>query len=312
MHPSFKPLLAVNMANETLLWLFEPTDYNVAEDKSVYILQAMTNLSFSQDGVYLIGMRSNTPTIFDLRRLSGTSKQSIEEGKLKSDTESIVGSSSLDWWGNSPLAALGIVDANASLRYRAPTMAPSSMSLTEGSNGQTTVTVLDFNSQSSAIHYNTYFEDGSMLQAEVSLLPKMSTLGKCSPMLIASIDPQVVRLVLNMAAQESYSASEQVNFQLPAILNRRIDSIPEANVISLRSLTSSSIPNRRRRRGDIRFTPFDFDEEWEASSTGRRTLAHTTSGQDKAKTLESLMATLGLTQFGNLEQSMETFGVHYE
>lgn len=61
-------------------------------------------------------------------------------------------------------------------------------------------------------------------------LPASSTLEKSYSTLVDTGDNENLRLVLNMAAQETYSVEEKADFSLPAVFDRKTDSIPRVEV----------------------------------------------------------------------------------
>ena len=56
-------------------------------------------------------------------------------------------------------------------------------------------------------------------------LPKSSTLEKSYSTLVNTGENENLRLVLNMAAQETYSVEDKADFSLPAIFDRKTESI---------------------------------------------------------------------------------------
>jgi hypothetical protein len=106
------------------------------------------------------------------------------------------------------------------------------MSLFKNPQGDMNVSTVRYRPDLNAVTHEITRSNRSLVQQTVTLLPKSSTLDKNSPTLImdAKVSSNTVRLVLNMAAQESYSASERSDFSLPFIIDRAIDSMPTSYV----------------------------------------------------------------------------------
>lgn len=95
------------------------------------------------------------------------------------------------------------------------------------SQGQLQISALTQDGDRGSVFLQTMRADGKMIEETILRLPKSSTLEKSYSALVATDDDDKnLRLVLNMAIQNTYSAAARPDFQLPAILDRAKDSIP--------------------------------------------------------------------------------------
>ncbi|KAH8682821.1 hypothetical protein BGZ60DRAFT_205875 [Tricladium varicosporioides] len=78
---------------------------------------------------------------------------------------------------------------------------------------------------SSAICLQKIGPGGVITNSNLMRLPKSSTLEKSYSTLVNIGDTERLRLVLNMAAQETYSVEDKADFNLPAIFDRKTESI---------------------------------------------------------------------------------------
>lgn len=78
---------------------------------------------------------------------------------------------------------------------------------------------------SSAVILQTIGLGGEATHANLMRLPKSSTLERSYSTLVNTGDDEKLRLVLNMAAQETYSIREKADFSLPAVFDRDTESI---------------------------------------------------------------------------------------
>lgn len=84
---------------------------------------------------------------------------------------------------------------------------------------------LSQNHNSSSIILQNVSPGGLVTNANLMRLPKSSTVEKSYSALVNTGDNQKLRLVLNMAAQETYSAEDKADFSLPAVFDRDTRSI---------------------------------------------------------------------------------------
>jgi hypothetical protein len=78
---------------------------------------------------------------------------------------------------------------------------------------------------SSAVILQSVGPGGEATHANLMRLPKSSTLEKSYSTLVNTGDNEKLRLVLNMAAQETYFTQEKADFSLPAVFDRDTESI---------------------------------------------------------------------------------------
>ena len=112
---------------------------------------------------------------------------------------------------------------------------------------------------------------GVVTTSDLMRLPKSSTLEKSYSTLVNTGDDEKLRLVLNMAAQETYIVDEEKDFSLPAVFDRNFASIEslveeekvnsnelnefeyveaEGNVIGVSDLAKQIMPNSSTREPD--------------------------------------------------------------
>ena len=92
--------------------------------------------------------------------------------------------------------------------------------------GQLQISSLSHHDDVGAIIHRTLRADGTMTTSTITLMPKLSSLESCYSAIVPTEDDESYRLVLNMAAQESYSLDQEADFQLPAIVDRLKSTIP--------------------------------------------------------------------------------------
>jgi hypothetical protein len=86
-------------------------------------------------------------------------------------------------------------------------------------------------SRSSTIILRNVGPAGLVTTSDLMRLPKSTTLEKSYSTLIHTDDNKNLRLVLNMAAQDTYSTEEKEDFRLPAVFDRKTESIPFAEEV---------------------------------------------------------------------------------
>jgi hypothetical protein len=126
------------------------------------------------------------------------------------------------------------------------------------SKGQLQISALTQSSTSGSVILQTMRADGKIVAETITKLPKSATLEKSYAALVPTDEHKNIRLVLNMALQDSYSSIGRTDFQLPAILDRTKESIPVQVYTSQRQLESTVIHVKR---------PIDFAEDTDSQSS---------------------------------------------
>lgn len=80
-------------------------------------------------------------------------------------------------------------------------------------------------STNSSVVLKNVSASGMVSKSNLMRLPKSSTLEKSYSTLVNTGDDDKLRLVLNMAAQETYDVEEKPDFALPAVFDRKVSSI---------------------------------------------------------------------------------------
>jgi len=96
-----------------------------------------------------------------------------------------------------------------------------------------------------AVMLQTMRADGKMIEETVTRLPKSSTLEKSFSALVLAESHENLRLVLNMAIQDTYKADGETDFQLPAVLERVESSVPKV-VYTPQKLFGTEEENKKR------------------------------------------------------------------
>lgn len=92
--------------------------------------------------------------------------------------------------------------------------------------GRLQISTLTHHDDVGAIVHRTLCADGTMTNKVVTRIPKCSTFETCYSTIVQAEDDTNHRLVLNMAAQQSYSLDQGADFQLPAVIGRVESTIP--------------------------------------------------------------------------------------
>jgi len=103
-----------------------------------------------------------------------------------------------------------------------------------------------------AVMLQTMRADGKMIEETITRLPKSSTLEKSFSTLVPADSHENLRLVLNMAIQDTYEADGETHFQLPAVLERVKSSVPKV-VYTPQKLLGADERNGRKRLLDSGF-----------------------------------------------------------
>lgn len=92
--------------------------------------------------------------------------------------------------------------------------------------GQLQVSALSQDNENRSVMLQTMRADGKMIEETITRLPKSSSLEKSYSTLVPTKNHHNLRLVLNMAVQDTYSPDPKPDFRLPAVLDRKRESIP--------------------------------------------------------------------------------------
>lgn len=113
--------------------------------------------------------------------------------------------------------------------------------------GQLQISSLSHHDDVGAIIHRTLRADGTMTTSTITRIPKLSSLENCYSTIVPTEDDENYRLVLNMAAQESYSLDQEADFQLPAIVDRLKSTIPvHVSQAQPLRLTDGTVGGKRR------------------------------------------------------------------
>jgi hypothetical protein len=92
--------------------------------------------------------------------------------------------------------------------------------------GQLQISALTQDGDKGSVILRTMRADGTEIKETITRIPKSSTLEMSYSSLVPTGDHSQLRLVLNKAIQDTYSIVESSDFKLPAVLERKKDSIP--------------------------------------------------------------------------------------
>jgi len=111
--------------------------------------------------------------------------------------------------------------------------------------GQLQISALSQDTDSRSVVLQTMRSDGKLIEEIITRLPQATTLEKSYSTLVPAESHKNLRLVLNMALQDTYSASEESDFQLPAVLDRDKESIPRFEYTQTLALEEKTGPWKR-------------------------------------------------------------------
>lgn len=233
-HPC-QPIVAISTFSEIVIWLFtakgawNPIHRSVS--CSSHLLgsslvkvyhEPLENITFSRCGNFLTGnkpppygflttndsLRGGT-IIFSVARFLGSSlllQPAYSQSSLDGTSSQVLANQSSNTGVLSPQTSLTPV---FDLTGRKPQISMLRQSTAEG-----------------MIALQTVRDDGVTIERTMTRIPQSSTLEKSFATIAQSDSPENVRLVLNMATQESYSIRNQnTDFDLPAVIDRRIETI---------------------------------------------------------------------------------------
>jgi hypothetical protein len=89
-----------------------------------------------------------------------------------------------------------------------------------GLTGQLQVSALAQDNEAGAVVLQTMRADGKMIEDTITKLPQSSTLESSYSTLVPADGHKNLRLVLNMAIQDTYSTDVCSDFQLPVVLDK--------------------------------------------------------------------------------------------
>jgi hypothetical protein len=115
--------------------------------------------------------------------------------------------------------------------------------------GQLQVSALAQDNDRGSVMLQTVRADGKVIQETITRLPKSSTLENSYSTLVPADSHKNLRLVLNMAIQDTYDADAVTDFQLPAVLDREKSSVPVV-VYTPNNLLAQNQDSQKRRLGN--------------------------------------------------------------
>jgi hypothetical protein len=126
-------------------------------------------------------------------------------------------------------------------------VAPQISGMVDFSNiqGQMQISALTQHGDRGSVILETMRADGMMIEETVTRIPKSSTLEKSYSSLVPTDNQNTLRLILNMASQDTYSVNEVPDFKLPAVLDRNKDSIPVQVYTNQQRIESSTKRGKR-------------------------------------------------------------------
>jgi hypothetical protein len=172
-------------------------------------------MSFSQCGNYLHGtvIGDNTPVFLHVKSFLTPTVWMLESAH--DDRPSATASRDSDRENLFALQSFGVGSSISTV-----------MPVFSHSQGRLQISTLQQHHSVGAVVLQTVRGDGAIMEATVTRLPRSTTLEKSYSTLVKTHYHQHMRLVLNMAAQESYPLTQRPDFILPAILDRQKSTIP--------------------------------------------------------------------------------------
>lgn len=205
------------------------TDTKIASHLVECFESPLRDLTFSDDGQYLMGGRKISGQLVVLQVTPFMSKRVLALGEGDTRHKNINWECQIsELSADRSASVLAKMCQSSPFREGPVVTSDSTMSPFKNPQGNMNISTVRCHPGTNAVTYETLHSNGSVVEQTITLLPKSSTFEKSYPALItdANVRSNKVRLVLNMAAQESYSASERADFNLPLIIDRAIDSIP--------------------------------------------------------------------------------------
>jgi hypothetical protein len=115
--------------------------------------------------------------------------------------------------------------------------------------GQLQVSARSQDRDARSVMLQTMRADGKMIEETITRLPQSPTLEQSYSTLVPADNHQNLRLVLNMAIQDTYSIDDKPDFRLPAVLDRKKESIPRTIYIPQRALEATANLGKRSIEG---------------------------------------------------------------
>jgi hypothetical protein len=132
--------------------------------------------------------------------------------------------------------------------------------------GQLQISALAQDKDRGSVMLQTIRADGKVTEETITRLPKLSTLEKSYSTLVPAASHKNLRLVLNMAIQDTYDADAVTDFQLPAVLDREKSSVP-AVVYTAENLLGPSQKRQKRRLDSGPLGTGNCATPWETKGT---------------------------------------------
>jgi hypothetical protein len=124
------------------------------------------------------------------------------------------------------------------------------------SQGKLQLSALTQNHGTGSVILQTVSSAGRITQEMLTRLPTSSTLEKSYSNLVPTNEHKNLRLVLNMAVQDSYSLYKKPDFCLPAIIDRANESIPVQTYTPKQRISHTTVPAKR----DIEHMDDDYSQ----------------------------------------------------
>ncbi|PVH88665.1 hypothetical protein DL98DRAFT_648024 [Cadophora sp. DSE1049] len=219
-HPT-RPVVVLCLMSITVIWRF------TLEDNSFITIYEypLDHMKFSNCGDFLQGVRLGYPRIGEPVFLHLARRFTLVPLIMANDPKHHDSSTALTKTVSSQTNVMTSGDRNWSIASRGG----AGPSIPEFSDfqGQLQVTALSQDNDAGAVMLQTMRADGKMIEETITRLPQSSTLEKSYSSLVPASSHKNIRLVLNMAIQDTYSVNEAVDFQLPAVVDREEASIPK-------------------------------------------------------------------------------------
>ncbi|KAL3477514.1 hypothetical protein BJX99DRAFT_257331 [Aspergillus californicus] len=223
-HPEL-PMLAIVGLGVTSLWLF----FDPGSQPSGIHNHPLSDLEFSACGRYIHGIELEA-ALYGSRVILSIEKQVAQyhhhHHKTGTSTALITKSLPLNW---------RLATTKDHFTLLATTTSPSAIEsnklLFTRSSGQGQISMLRQCNQKGTVVLQRLYEDGTAQEECLTRLPSSSTLESSYASLLAPFTGDrstrdQIQVILNKTAQESYSCGMKDDFKLPALLTRKVSSIP--------------------------------------------------------------------------------------
>ncbi|OTA92268.1 hypothetical protein M434DRAFT_326664 [Hypoxylon sp. CO27-5] len=212
-HPT-QPSLAIALLGGTALWFFKGSVRWVPMPDAT----PLDNLAFSQCGNYLQGTVCARSGLYGRLSLFNIHKYLNERKRIISTGE-----------GTSTLAELPQDGQLQTSSKMTPANVLASEAITfDRPGGRTQISMLrQFHTEGTVI-LQKFKDDGTMQSECLTRLPKSSTLEKSFATLVNAFErKESVQLVLNKATEDNYSCEEEPDLDLPLLITRQSETIPQ-------------------------------------------------------------------------------------